>query len=317
MSFQVTTAFVREYSANFEHLYQQAESMLEGTVRRETQNAEFKFWDFIGPTSVTWDRPRAAPTSWISTPHSRRRCSLRTATWADTTDDIDVIQMLKDPTSDYVKAGVMAMHRAKDERILEGLGATAYTGKEGSVAVTLYSEAPSINPDGGVNAIGTDITNATGTGLTLAKIAAAGKLMDDASIPSSDRHIVANTDQKWLLLGSTKVTNSDYNTVKALVDGKVDGYMGFTFHWLPRDRFTLNATCTTTACFDCFAYHKQSVMLASAIEIKTRISELPDFNYTVQAWAETMYGVTRLQGPGVIKMALAATPTLDFSSSNY
>jgi hypothetical protein len=315
MSFQITEAFVRQYSDTFMHVYQQMTSELEGTVRNETQQAEFKFWDFIGKTSVQWDRARGSKTPRISTPHSRRRCSMRVATWADTTGDMDKIQAMKDPTSDYIKAGVAAMQRAKDERILEGLGAIAYTGKEGNIAINHYDigECRVVLGDGTFATEGAIETGTTETGLTLAKIAACGKFMDNASVPQSDRYIVANTDQKWYLIGSTKVTNSDYAAVKALVNGQINTYLGFTFKWLPSDRFAVNTV--DTGCYDCFAYQRDAILLTKGKDITTRVSELPDENYDVQAFAEMMIGAVRLQGPGVVKLLLKKDPAMDFAQA--
>lgn len=310
MSFQITESFVREYASAFESVFQQTNSELESTVRKEAQSGEFKFWDFIGKTSVQWDRARGSKTPRISTPHSRRRNSQRVATWADTTSDIDKIMSMKDPTSEYLKAAVSAMQRAKDERILEGLGAVAYTGKEGNIAINKYDvgECRLINGDGTIVTAGENFADTTETGLTLLKVATIGGLLDNASVPQSDRHIVANVDQKWSLLGTTKVTNADYNTVKALTNGQLNTFMGFTFHWLPAERFTENTV--DTGCYECYAYHKDAVLMTTGKDITTRISELPDENYDIQAFAEMLIGSTRLQGPGVVCMLLDKDPSL-------
>lgn len=313
MSSEITTAFRRQYSDNFELIYQQKESMLEGTVRNEDQDAEMKFFDYIGETSVEWDGPRHGDTPQIDTPHTRRKVTLHTARWADLIDKPDKVQTLKDPQSGYIQAGTAAMRRAKDERIIEGLGATAYTGKEGSTAVTLTSESYRIMGDGTVKAPGEASAGSAETGLTLAKIASIGRIFDDENVPEEDRHIVANSHQKWYLLGSTKATSADYAGIKALVHGDINSYLGFHFHWLPSSRFTVSST--DSGCYECYAYHRSAVILTKGYDLNTQVDRLPTKNYSVQVFAEQMIGSARLQGLGVVQILLKKDPGTDFTQT--
>lgn len=313
----IDTAFKRTYSEVFEYLFQQTTSELRMCVRNEFQEGEMKLWDFVGPTSVVWDLPRNSDTPNIPTPYSRRKNVLHRANWGEYIDTWDKIKMLKDPTSDTIKMAVASLNRAIDERILQALYAVVYTGKDGDTAVNPYDlgECRLMESTGVEVTAGSNFTNVTSTGLTLAKIALAGKLMDEASVPQNDRYIVANTDQKWYLLGSTKVTNSDYNTVKALVNGQLDTYMGFTFKWLPSDRFEANSVNTTTPAWNCAAFQKSAVLLGMNKDITTTIDTIPQKTNSVLAQAEMFVGAVRLQGPGVILMPLLKAPTMDFSQS--
>jgi hypothetical protein len=283
MSSQITEAFRREYSDNFELIYQQKESMIGNTVRREDQNAEMKFWDYLGETGVEWDGPRHGDTPQIDTPHTRRKNTLHTARWADKIDKPDKVQTLKDPQSGYIRVGTSAMRRAEDERVIEALGETAYTGKDGNTPVTLVSESYRIMGDGTVKAPGEATTDTVETGLTLEKIAQAGAILDENNVPESDRHIVANSDQKWFLLGS------------------------------PSPRFTVNAT--DAGCFECYAYHREAVVLGIGYDLTTEVDRLPTKNYSVQVFAEMMIGGTRLQGEGVVQMLLKKVPGTDFTQA--
>jgi len=313
----IDTAFKRTYSSVFEYLFQQPQSELRGTVRNEFQEGEMKLWDFVGPTSVLWDLPRNSDTPNIATPYSRRKSVLHRANWGEYIDTRDKIKMLKDPTSDTIKMAVNALNRAMDERILQSAWAIVYTGKEGDVAVNPYDVGECrLMESTGVEVVpGANLTDVTSTGLTLAKVALAGKLMDDASVPKEDRFIVANTDQKWYMLGSTKVTNSDYAAIKALVNGQIDTYMGFTFKWLPSDRFETNSICTTTPAYNCVAYQKSAMLMAMNKDITTTVDTIPQKTNSVLAQAEMFVGSVRLQGPGVILMPLLKAPVLDFTQA--
>jgi hypothetical protein len=300
----IDTAFIKQYAAVFEHLFQQTTSELRSTVRNESQNAEMKFWDFIGPTSVTWDLPRGSDTPNIPTPFSRRKCLLRRANWGEFIDDFDRIQMLKDPTSDDIKNAVNALHRAIDERILEGLGADVSTGKEGTTTVHNYDvgECRLMEGDGTLVTAGSDHSDTTETPLTIAKLADIGKILDDASVPSQGRHFVANPYNKWQLLQTTEVKSYDYNTVKALANGEIDTFMNFKFHWLPTERFTVNATDTGT--IECYAWHNSAMLLSVGKDIVTNVDRVPHKLNSVLAQAEMFIGAVRLQGPGVIEVLL-------------
>jgi hypothetical protein len=313
----IDTTFKRTYASNFEYLFQQMVQELGGTVRTEFQEGEMKMWDFVGPTSGQWDLPRNSDTPNIPTPYSRRKAVLHRWNWGEYIDTWDKIKMLKDPTNDTMKMAVAAANRAKDERILQAAYATAYTGKDGDVAVLPYAigECRLMESTGVEVTAGSNFTNVTSTGLTLAKVALAGKLMDDASVPKEDRYIVANTDQKWYMLGSAKTTNYDYAAVKALANGQIDSYLGFTFKWLPSDRFDTNSVCTTTPAYNCVAYQKQSMLLTMNKDITTSVDTIPTKTNSILAQAEMFVGAVRLQGAGVILMPLLKAPALDFTQA--
>jgi len=315
MSQQITEAFKNQYKAAFELKFQQTQSVLEGTVRNEPQEGEVKFWDFIGEVSPVWDLPRHSDTPQIDTPHSRRACKLHTAEWADLIDDDDKIQTLVDPTSDYIRVAVAAMNRAKDERILEALGGAVLTGKAGTTSVNFYDAGESrvINGTGSLIAAGSDAGATTETGLTLAKIGLIKLLLDEANVPADGRTLVANVTNQTYLLGSAKVTSGDYATIKALTRGEIDTYMGFTFKWLPTDRFQYHAVDVSG--IECFAYHRDAVLLAKAKDIETKVDTLATKRYSVQPYAKMRVGATRLQGPGVVKFILAPSPTPDFTQA--
>lgn len=304
MSFEVTTAFRKEYTDSFEITYQQMMPMLKGAVRNETQNGEEKFWDFIGRTSAIKNRARGSKTQHISTPHTRRRCTLNSYTWSDTTSDLDKIQMMKDPNSDYLKVGVGALNRGADEEILAAMGGVAYAGKGGTLSINNYDigECRLVSGSGAVRDAGLDHTDTVATPITIAKIATCGELMDDASVPKEGRYICMNAYNKYQLLQIDKVGSEDYNKIKALYAGEITEFMGFQFIFLPTERFTINST--ETDCIECYAWQRDAVMLATAKDITTRVDELPDENYDIQAFAEAFYGATRLQGPGVVEILL-------------
>jgi|TARA_R100000329_G_C7600943_1_gene213135 ABC-type Fe3+ transport system substrate-binding protein len=125
--------------------------------------------------------------------------SLTSYEWADLIDDADKVRMLIDPTSSYARAAAAAIGRAMDDAVIDALGGTAKTGKEGSTSTSFPSTQKIAHGSGG---------------LTIAKLVNAKKLLDANSVdPSIKRFIVVSPEQIEDLLNSTTVTSSDFNTV--------------------------------------------------------------------------------------------------------
>jgi hypothetical protein len=213
MSSQITTAFVQQYSANIQMLSQQMGSLLRDKVRQESVVGKNAFFDQVGSVTAQLKTSRHSDTPQIDTPHSRRRVSLADYEYADLIDQQDKVRLLIDPTSSYAQAAAFAMGRAMDDVIIAG---TAFNGETGATSENAQT------------AIAASVGSTTG--LNISKLRAAKELLDLASVdPSIPRHIVCGPEQITNLLGTTEVTSSDFNTVKALVNGEVDTFLGFKF----------------------------------------------------------------------------------------
>jgi len=237
MSSEITTAFVQQYSANVQMLSQQMGSRLRDTVRIENIVGKNAFIDQIGVATAQLRTSRNADTPQIDTPHGRRRLSLADYEYADLIDDQDKVRMLIDPTSSYAMAAAAAMGRAMDDVIISAATGAASTGETGSGTANLDATA---------NSVGSASSN---DGLTVAKLTEAKRKLDLADVdPSIPRYIAVGPKQIEDLLGTTQVTSSDFNTVKALVSGDVDTFMGFRF--VMSNRLAVSATdrCSHLLC---------------------------------------------------------------------
>jgi len=95
--------------------------------------------------------------------------------------------------------------------------------------------------------------------------------------------------------GETEVTSSDYNTVKAFVQGEVDTFMGFTFI-----RFERLAKASTTR--SCLAWSRSGLLLAVGMDIMTDISERKDKSLATQVYACATFGATRMYEEKVVEI---------------
>jgi len=280
MSNQITTAFVQQYSNNVQMLSQQKGSLLRSAVDVETVVGKNAFFDQVGSALAVKRTTRHADTPQMDTPHARRRVSLVDYEYADLIDNQDKIRTLIDPTSAYASAAAYALGRAQDDEIIAALSGTAFTGETGSTATALPS-AQKIT-EGGTN------------GLTIAKLRSAKEILDAASVdPSIARYIAVSPKQITDLLGTTEVTSSDFNSVKALANGEVNSFLGFNF--IVSNRLTSAASKRL-----CLVWAMDGCKMAIGQDLMTRIDERSDKGYAHQVYVCQSIGATRMEEDKVV-----------------
>ena len=286
MSKQITTAFVEQYSRNVTMLSQQMGSKLRDTVDQESIVGKNAFFEQIGVTAAQKKLSRHSDTPQLETPHDRRRVSMDDYEWADLIDDVDKIRMLIDPTSSYAKAAAAAMGRSMDDVIITAFNASADTGVTGGTSVALPSSSKFA-------------TSNQSDGLTLAKLRSAKKFFDTNDVdPSLQRYIVCGAQQISDLLGDSTVTSADFNTVRALVQGEIDTFLGFKF--VTSNRLPFDASNTDDRL--CFAYTEDAIKLAIGKDVQAKISERADKSYSTQVYYCMSIGATRMEEKKVFQI---------------
>jgi hypothetical protein len=282
MSTQITTAFVEQYSANVMHLAQQKGSRLRGCVDVETVTGKNAFFEQIGSVAARKRPTRHADTPQMDTPHARRRVSLVDYDWADLIDNEDRVRMLIDPTSPYVTAAANAMGRAMDTAIIEAATGTAYTGVSGSTS-TAYDSSMTVDVQVG-------ISPAADTGLNIGKLRAAKENLDAAEVDADAKRVcVLNAKQLSNLLAETEITSSDYNTVKALVQGEVNEFLGFKF--IRTELIEVDGNADHKVLY----FTQPGIKLAVGSNPMARISERADKNHATQVFYSMCVGATRME----------------------
>lgn len=282
MSNQITTAFVQQYSNNVQMLSQQKGSLLRNSVRIESVTGKNAFFDQVGSATAVKRLTRHADTPQMETPHSRRRVSLVDYEYADLIDNQDKLRTLIDPTSSYALAAAYALGRAQDDEIIAAATGTAFTGETGSTSTSFP----------GANAI----TEASTGGLTLTKLRNAKKILDSGNVdPSIPRYIVVGPQQVIDLLGDTNVTSSDYNTVKALVNGELNTFMGFNF--IMSNRLSIASSKRKV-----LVYTQDAILMAVGQDIMTKIDERADKGYSTQVYVCQTIGATRMEEAKVVSI---------------
>lgn len=306
---------VDAFSANVFHLAQQDGSRLRQFCRMETQAAESKFWDRIGVRGKSRKKQgRHSDVVYDDTPHSRRMVTMEDLYQADMVDDADKLRTIMDPENEYAKAMSMALGRDMDEIVIEGLLGPAFGGKKGTQSIALPDSQK-------VVAFDPVTPDASGSLLNIPTLRAVRKKAKQSE--------AMGKNEKWIftyaaqqaddLLGTTEVTSADFNTVRALVNGETDTYMGFMFistELLPFNDSVIafnenngvvngggTGSLVAGTARRCIAFKPNSAVLcALGKEVNGRVTELPGKHYSNQVYASLTMGSTRMEEVQVIEV---------------
>lgn len=289
-SIEVDEAMVQSYKDNITMLTQQKGSRLRGAVRVENQSAEFDFYDRIGATDAVEITGRHQDTPLVQTPHDRRRVGLKDFDWADLIDRQDRIKLLADPTGPYAMNAVAAFGRKMDDVIIQSAFDTAYSGKTGQTTVAFDTDFQIAH-----NYVETGA--AAASSMTIGKLRRAKEVLDAAeNDPDEERFLAVTAQMVHALLRTTEVTSSDYNTIKALVEGKLDTYMGFKF--IRIQRLQTNGSNYRRA----IAWCKSKLLLAVSQDIQVDVGPRRDKRNSTQVYVSMGLGATRMEETGVVEI---------------
>lgn len=282
----ITDVMVQQYQMTMRILCQQADSRLEGTtIPPVKMEGEYLYWERLGATEAVELPGRHSDTPNIEPDHTRRRSTAQPYVWATLLDRVDAARMLVDPKGPYQQVAKNAMNRRKDRIILAALGGNAFGGKTGATTIALPAAQH---------------IAAGGVGMTIGKLLNAKQLLDEAEAPQEGRVFVHTSEDLIDLLGTTEVTSADYNTVRALVSGQVDTFLGFKF--IQTELIYLENASTAAAWFS-YAYVKGAVGYGNIEEITVRLTERADKNYSWQPYVSMDMGATRVEDEMVVEIA--------------
>jgi len=276
----ISTAFVKQFGSNLDFLVQQKGSLLRNAVRVETVTGEEAYFDQLASTAAIKKTTRNSDTPLIKSDHRRRRVTMYDYQWADLVDNEDKLKMLIDPQSDYAINAAWALGRSIDDAIIAAYTGTAYAGKAGGTS-TIFPAA--------------NIVSCGATGLTLQKLLDGKYLLDAADVdPNEEKYVVVTARQLTELLNISEIKDADYNTVRALVRGEVDSYLGFKFIVCNRLN-SINGGSVAANGRSVMMFAKSGLLLALAKDINTRIDVRADKSYATQVYACMGIGATRME----------------------
>lgn len=285
MASSIDTAFINSYHNDFEVQYQQNGSRLRSYVTVRPQTSQYDFYDRIGTVVFAERTTRHAPTVLTEALHTRIGVAMRDYNNALPFDNEDKLRMgLNDPRNAYANTQGKALGRQLDSVIITAATGSTITQTAGTNGTEAYTQA---TYGIAVDYTGPGVTP-TNTNLTIEKLIKARSKLMTAEAIMDDEPVVFVCTQSQLdsLLRLTEVTNADYNTVKALVNGQIDTYMGFKF--VRTELLTKSGNIRT-----CLAFPKSGIVVGEGNERMTKIDQRPDLNYTWQVWTEGTFGAAR------------------------
>ena len=242
MSLKISQVYQDAYDAEVKRAYGQV-GMLQGTVRTKTGVVgKSVYFRKKGKGLATLHIPGANRTA-MNVDFTQVQCNLQD--W-DAFDYVDKLSMNKINFAEIKELAEVAgdaLGLRKDQIIIDALNA------------------------------GYDSTNmkvGSNTALTVATLISAKALLDKNGVPTNDRWVLYSAQQLADLLGTTQVTSADYNSVKALVKGDLNTFLGCTFLCIAnREEGGLPVD---TGKVTGFMYHKDAVGFALGQEVQTEMS---------------------------------------------
>jgi hypothetical protein len=250
MSISLSNAFVTLFDAEVKQAYQ-GKAMLVPAVRqrRGVEGSTVKF-PKVGRGVATVRVPQTDVTP-LNVGFSTVTLTLADFNAAEYSDIFSQAKVNFDERQELVQVVAGAMGRRQDQMILDAL-----SGSSTSLTVA--------------NSIGGSTTN-----MNIAKLREAKRLLDKGNVPPDGRHIIIHANGLSNLLSETSVTSSDFNSVKALVQGEINTYLGFTFHVLG-DRSEGGLPIDGSLDRTCYAFHKDAVGYGEGIAMRTEINYIAE-----------------------------------------
>jgi hypothetical protein len=278
--------YAKNYGTLVSMLAQQEGSRLRNTVTvKSGVVGEETYMDQLEAFTVSARSARLEATNPTVASYARRRIALEDFYIAKGIDKMDDLRTLADPTSAIVKSGQAGMGRQIDDLIIAAARGTAYTGKVGGTSTVLPSAQK--------------VSKGT-TGMTLAKWLAALEIINGNDVdPSEEKFLLIGSGELADLLNTTEIKNADYNSVKALVQGQIDTFLGCKV--IRTERLANDGSNTRY----CMLYTKSGIGLAVGRDVTSRIDELPTNHYAKQLYFSMAMGASRLEEDKVVEIAVA------------
>jgi hypothetical protein len=291
---QIPQYFTTEFTSNWEHLLQQKVSKLREFVSVESVRGKEKSFNQLAAVEMTKITSRASDTTITDVALAKRWLRPYPYEHATLFDewDAEYLGEVSLPQSETVSNHAMAYMRTADKVVIDAALGTAYTGETG-VTPTALGSGQEIAVDY------VETGSAANSGLTVAKLRQAAYLLTEAEVDDSDpRIIVVGAKQIQDLLKTTEITSADFNTVKALVNGEIDTFMGFKFR---RVSSSLLPYVSGTGVRTCFAYVRSGLKLADAGR-KVHVDIRADKSHSLQIRTVASLGATRMEEKKVVSI---------------
>jgi len=281
MADTLTNAQIQEYTDIVRHLAQQGDSRLRPHVYETPSGGEAYHFERLGESASEPKVGRKVPTPDAEPPWSNRTATPKVEHWAAFIEHHEQAQMIVDPQSAYAQNGSMAMRRSIDDELIASATRDA-TNKAGDTITFPVGQQ-----------VGAGLTQ----GLTLDLITEVNEKFQTNDVdPDEPKCFVVSPIEVREMLNTDKLTNADYQAVKALsANGMVQNFLGFT--WILSNRL-LKATGVRS----CLAFTRRGIGLTVNYDIMVRVAERADLSHVIQVYMEWVMGAVRVEDEHVVEV---------------
>jgi hypothetical protein len=296
----IPSHFVTEYATNWDHLAQQKMAKTRECVTVDSVQGKEKKYNQMASSEMDAVTVRAGdtrisdtdlPARWL------RPYPLDKAFLFDEWDETFLGQVVL-PQSESIQNHAMAYNRSVDRTVISAALNVAYTGEIGVDPVSLpASQIIAVNF--------VETGTVANSGLTIGKLRQAKYMLDAADVDDEDPRYFAFTAKSLQdLLRTTEVTSSDYNTIKALVEGNLNTYMGFTFKRISNKIMPLDVPTDVRTCV---AWAKSGIKITDSGK-EVHIDVRPDKSHALQIRTVAALGGTRMEEVKVVAVMCDESP---------
>ena len=253
MSKNLTNAAVIEFDSEVKHEYQGMKTLRECvTVRTGVTGESYKFTRM--GKGLANQKASQADVTPMDISHARQTAALSNWNAPEYTDIFDQAEVNFDEKSELAQTIAKAIGRREDQLIIDSM-------LDGTIN---YATTNDGNPD---TARTVDVSATTN--FSLDAIRTTKGHFDDIEAESEGRFICLRAQALQTLLEDSTVTSADFNTIRALVSGELDTYMGFKFKVIgTRVEGGLPGVAADRIAY---AWQKAAIGIAIGIDMKTTI----------------------------------------------
>jgi hypothetical protein len=194
----------------------------------------------VTPMSLTYSQATATMTDFIAAEYS---------------DIFEQSHVNFDDRRELVEAVGNAIGRRMDQVAIDALDAST------SIAVA--------------NTVQNDGSSGSAADLNVGKIRAAKKSLDANNVPPQDRCLLIHANNLSALIGQTETQSSEFNEVKALVDGTISKFLGMQIVIIG-DRDEGGLTKDGSNDRSTYAFHKSALGMGVSMNQKSEVNYIPE-----------------------------------------
>jgi len=269
MSINLSSAASAQFDAEVKHAFQTA-GKLRGAVRLRTGVVGDTYNFRTMGKGLANQKASQTDVTPMDISHTKVPVTLENWVAGEYTDIFDAAEVNFDERRELAETIAGAMGRRADQLVIDALSA------------------------------GSTIAHGS-TGLTLAKLTSASETLNDNGVPAGDRILLTSAQGITDLLGDSTITSADYNTVRTLMSGEINTFMGFNIIMLEsRSEGGLTLDSTTR---DCYAFHKSAVGAAIGLDISTEVNYIPEKTSWLSL-GKYKAGAVTIDSAGVVKVEI-------------